>query len=288
MSDETNKPDENTKPDESAKPDEQARAAGQAPDQPAKPEQAETPAAKSPGVEREDAGAGVDQEQAQDEVAVVDESRSTEPTPYGQSRGMWGPQPGDTSGYGGIEREWLPPTTASRPYGGWFDEVVDRMAELVPGAIDRVSTEFGELTCYIHREHIAELARALRDDAYLRFEMLSGVSGVHYPHDTDGELHAVYHLQSFTHNRRLRLEVRVPDADPHVDSVVATYPMADWHERETWDMFGLVFDGHPGLTRILMPDDWVGHPQRKDYPLGGIDVEYKGAVIPPPDQRRRY
>ena len=59
-------------------------------------------------------------------------------------------------------------------------------------------------------------------------------------------------------------------------------------ERETWDMFGIVFDGHPGLTRILMPDDWVGHPQRKDYPLGGIPVEYKGAQIPPPDERRSY
>ena len=62
----------------------------------------------------------------------------------------------------------------------------------------------------------------------------------------------------------------------------------DWHERETWDLFGIVFDGHPALTRILMPDDWPGHPQRKDYPLGGIPVEYKGADIPPPDQRRSY
>ena len=71
-------------------------------------------------------------------------------------------------------------------------------------------------------------------------------------------------------------------------SVVEVYPTADWHERETWDMFGVVFDGHPALTRILMPDDWEGHPQRKDYPLGGIPVEYKGAQIPPPDQRRAY
>ena len=62
----------------------------------------------------------------------------------------------------------------------------------------------------------------------------------------------------------------------------------DWHERETWDFFGIEFDGHPALTRILMPDDWPGHPQRKDYPLGGIPVEYKGAEIPPPDQRRSY
>ena len=79
-----------------------------------------------------------------------------------------------------------------------------------------------------------------------------------------------------------------PDDDPHIPSVVATYPMADWHERETWDMFGIIYDGHPSLTRILMPDDWKGHPQRKDYPLGGVDIEYKGAKVPAPDNRRSY
>jgi NADH-quinone oxidoreductase subunit C len=111
---------------------------------------------------------------------------------------------------------------------------------------------------------------------------------VHYPHESGKELHAVYHLLSMTHNRRIRLEVSCPDADPHIPSVVAVYPTADWHERETYDFFGIVFDGHPALTRIEMPDDWPGHPQRKDYPLGGIPVEYKGATIPPPDERRAY
>ena len=93
---------------------------------------------------------------------------------------------------------------------------------------------------------------------------------------------------SMTWNRRIRVEVTAPDSDPHVPTVSDTYPAADWHERETWDMFGIVFDGHPALTRILMPDDWPGHPQRKDYPLGGIPVEYKGGTVPPPDQRRSY
>ena len=106
--------------------------------------------------------------------------------------------------------------------------------------------------------------------------------------DTGRELHAVYHFTSMTHNRRIRVEVSVPDADPHLPSLCPVYPAVDWHEREAFDMFGLVFDGHPALTRILMPDDWPGHPQRKDYPLGGIPVEYKGASIPPPDQRRSY
>jgi NADH-quinone oxidoreductase subunit C len=66
------------------------------------------------------------------------------------------------------------------------------------------------------------------------------------------------------------------------------YPANDWHEREAWDFFGIVFDGHPALTRILMPDDWSGYPQRKDYPLGGIPVEYERATVPPPNERRPY
>jgi len=146
----------------------------------------------------------------------------------------------------------------------------------------------GEITFHVRREDLLATARHLRDDPRLRFELLSGVSGVHYPDDAGAELHVVHHLLSMTHNRRIRLEVSVPDSDPHLPSVVEIYPTADWHERETWDMFGIVFDGHPALTRILMPDDWPGHPQRKDYPLGGIPVEYKGGTIPPPDQRRSY
>ena len=71
-------------------------------------------------------------------------------------------------------------------------------------------------------------------------------------------------------------------------SICSVYPGDDWSEREAFDLMGIIFDGHPGLTRSAMPDDWVGHPQRKDYPLGGIPVEYKGAVIPPPDTRREY
>lgn len=200
---------------------------------------------------------------------------------------------GDTSGYGGLTQQVDWPTVSRRPYGegdnAWFDDVVDRLVELQPTLGEpAVVVDHGELTLHIPREQLAEVAKHLRDDAALRFEFCSGVSGVHYPHDTGRELHAVIHLVSMTHNRRIRIEVACPDSDPHVPSIVPTYPAADWHERETWDMFGIIFDGHPALTRVLMPDDWPGHPQRKDYPLGGVDVEYKGATIPPPDQRRSY
>ena len=184
----------------------------------------------------------------------------------------------------------LAPSTP-RPYGGYFDEVVDALAQAYPNvaqAIERSIVDRGELTLHVRREKLRDLAQPLRDDQDLRFELLSSLSGVHYPMDAGRELHVVYELTSMTHNRRIRLEVAAPDADPHVPSVVAVWPTADFQERETWDMFGVIFDGHPALTRIMMPDDWPGHPQRKDYPLGGIPVEYKGATIPPPDERRQY
>ena len=201
-------------------------------------------------------------------------------------KGMFGVQgTGDTSGYGGLNRTVEFPAPSAPPFGGWWDEVYDRIGG---EGITKVVIHRGEITFHVSRERLPRLVRHLRDDALLRFEFCSSVSGVHYPADEGRELHAVYHLQSMTHNRRIRLEVSVPDADPHIPSVVATYPTADWHERETYDMFGIIFDGHPALTRILMPDDWPGHPQRKDYPLGGIPVEYKGATIAPAEQRRSY
>ena len=102
-----------------------------------------------------------------------------------------------------------------------------------------------ELTFHVRREHLPTVAQRLRDEPDLRFELCLGVSGVHYPQDTGRELHAVYHLLSITHNRRVRVEGRCPDADPHVPSLCAVYPTNDWHERETYDFFGIVFDGHP-------------------------------------------
>ncbi len=212
----------------------------------------------------------------------------------GMRRGAFGVfDSGDTTGYGGLAKPVMMPAGSEPPYGGWFDEVSQALAaglegRGLPDAVEKVVVHRGEITFFIRRERLLETAQLLRDDAQLRFEMCLGVSGVHYPGDEGRELHAVYHLLSMTHNRRIRVEVVCPDADPHVPSVVSVYPTNDWHERETFDFFGIVFDGHPALTRIQMPDDWPGHPQRKDYPLGGIPVEYKGATIPPPDTRRSY
>lgn len=251
------------------------------------------PTASSPSVRQDGAQRSETREDKVRAAGIVPEGATVEQA-VGVRHGMFGTRgTGDTSGYGGLVAPIVYPGAAQRPYGGWFDEVADalearlRQTEL-ESAIDRVVIHRGEITFHVRRHDLPFVAQMLRDDEALRFELCSGVSGVHYPEDTGRELHAVYHLLSMTHNRRIRLEVAAPDDDPHIPSLVSIYPTIDWHERETWDMFGLQFDGHPALTRILMPDDWPGHPQRKDYPLGGIPVEYKGGSVPPPDQRRSY
>jgi len=218
----------------------------------------------------------------------------TGPGPAGDRRGMFGINgSGDTSGYGRLVRPVALSGSTARPFGGYFDEITDRLtdvlgAETFDAAVVRGVVFRDQLTFEVDRDHLRAVASALRDDELLRFELCCGVSGVHYPDDAGRELHAFYPLLSITHNRRLQLEVTCPDSDPHIPSLFSVYPTCDWHEREAYDFFGIIFDGHPGLTRIEMPDDWVGHPQRKDYPLGGVPVEYHGAQIPPPDQRRSY
>jgi len=206
-------------------------------------------------------------------------------------RGMFGNQgSGDTSGFGGLVRRHARVADSPRPYGGYFDEVYDALEEAYPGfadAIEKVVVDRGELTLFIKGERIAEVCQVMRDDESLRFELCSSVDAVDYLGSDNRRFHISYQLTSMTYRRRVRLEAAVSDG-VSLPSVTSVYPTADWQEREIYDMFGVVFTGHPNLTRILMPDDWEGHPQRKDYPLGGVPVEYKGAEIPPPDQRRVY
>ena len=207
-----------------------------------------------------------------------------------EQNGMFGTQgTGDTSGYGGLVRQAAKLGSAERPYGSYFDQVTDDLERAYPDfsdAIIRVVVDRGELTLHIKKSRLLEVAFILRDK--LKFEMCMGVSGVHYPERKGAELVAVFPLLSMTNNQRIRLEVATSETDPHIPSLVEVWAGNNWHERETFDMFGIIFDGHPGLTRILMPDDWDGHPQRKDYPLGGIAVEYKGASTPAPSNRRIY
>lgn len=162
----------------------------------------------------------------------------------------------------------------------------------------------GELTLICPAERIRELLTFCRDDPDVRCELLADLSGVHWPggefaeqaHETTGwptyvsaatgRMELDYILYSLAHNHRLRLRVLLPDVDPAIDSATPVYGSANFMEREVYDFLGVHFDGHPDLVRILMPDEWEGHPHRKDYPLGGVEVQYKGATVPPPDERK--
>ncbi|MBW0091772.1 NADH-quinone oxidoreductase subunit C [Pseudonocardia sp. KRD-184] len=265
--------------------------------------------ASGPDAQAQRAAGGTAPTAGEEEQAPADvegaEVSGTGATPEGGTRtaapasrerqGMFGVTgSGDTSGFGGLRLPGYAPAPAERPFGGWFDEFADDLAEAlaerdVPrDSVQQITIDRGEITFYVRPERVLDICRTLRDDEGLRFELCSSVSGVDYGEGVPQRLHVAYHLTSMTYRRRIRLEVALDVEDPRVTSVVEVYPTADWHERECWDMFGVVFEGHPALTRILMPDDWEGHPQRKDYPLGGIPVEYKGAEIPPPDERRSY
>ncbi|MDQ3030688.1 MAG: NADH-quinone oxidoreductase subunit C [Actinomycetota bacterium] len=161
-----------------------------------------------------------------------------------------------------------------------------------------------ELTLLAPAERIVELLTFCRDEPDIRCELLADLSGVHWPAgkrtesaqettgwpsyefgDEAGRIEVDYVLYSLTHGHRFRIRVELPDVDPMMPTVTGVYGAANFMEREVYDFFGVQFQGHPNLVRILMPDAWEGFPLRKDYPLGGGDVQYKGATIPPPDQR---
>ena len=130
---------------------------------------------------------------------------------------------------------------------------------------------FGELTLVVPRERIAEVCAHLKSAPGFEFDMLSDVTGVDRGPEEEPRFEVNYHLFSTKRYHRLRLKVLLDQEDVRVPSVVPVWRTANWHERETFDMFGVVFDGHPDLRRILLPDDWQGHALRKDFPLRGYE-----------------
>jgi NADH-quinone oxidoreductase subunit C len=160
----------------------------------------------------------------------------------------------------------------------------DELAGALRRRFDDVLVARSEVTVTVDRDRLLDTLRFLRDDGDLGFTLLVDVSCSDWP-GRDPRVWMAYHLYSPERNHRVRVKVGLPEADLRVPSAVPVFPAANWQEREVFDFFGVVFDGHPDLRRILMPDEWVGYPLRKDEPLGGVPTQYKGAYVPPPDER---
>ncbi len=137
----------------------------------------------------------------------------------------------------------------------------------IPGAVTQVAYWVGDWTIVVPAGQILEIARHLRDAPDAAFDFCSDVTATDWPPRAE-RFDLIYCLYSTRHRHRVRVKARVADLQP-VASVTPVWPSANWLEREVWDMFGVNFTGHPDRRRILMPDDWQGHPQRKDYPLEG-------------------
>jgi NADH-quinone oxidoreductase subunit C len=138
----------------------------------------------------------------------------------------------------------------------------------VPGAVAALSYYLGDWTVIVNAAQIADAVRHLRDAADARFDYLSDLTATDWPPRTEARFDVVYCLYSTVHRHRVRLKVKVGEQQP-LPSVTPVWAAANWLEREVWDMFGVNFTGHPDRRRILMPEDWQGFPQRKDYPLEG-------------------
>jgi NADH-quinone oxidoreductase subunit C len=146
--------------------------------------------------------------------------------------------------------------------------VVQKLRDWDPQAVAEVIDFRGETTVVVPRQRLVRVSEYLAGQPDLLFSFLSDLTPVdRFPIEPRFELN--YHLLSLERRERLRLRVRLPGAEPVVASVVSVWPTANWHEREAFDLFGIRFEGHPDLTRILMPDDWEGYPLRKDYPVEG-------------------
>lgn len=145
--------------------------------------------------------------------------------------------------------------------------VVQKLKEKFPDSVLDTHSFRGDDTVILKKEDIQDVCRYLKSDPELAFDFLSDLCGVDYM-GREPRFEVVYNLFSIKKHHRIRLKAMVGDGEK-IDSVVGIWGTADWHEREAYDMYGIVFEGHPNLTRILMPEDWDGHPLRKDYPLKG-------------------
>lgn len=150
---------------------------------------------------------------------------------------------------------------------------VDKLQATFSDAVLGVAEFRGQTMVRVRKQDLLPVMQFLRDDVDLQYNMLTNLCGVDWIEE-DERFEVVYHLLSIPNRDRICIKVRAAEADPTVPSVVGVWPTANWHEREVYDMFGVVFEGHPDLRRILMPADWEGHPLRKDYDLSYETVAF--------------
>jgi NADH-quinone oxidoreductase subunit C len=152
------------------------------------------------------------------------------------------------------------------------DQIAKMIEEKFPGQVLGTTTHAGQVGVMLKPDLIRDICRFLHDEPPLRMDHLADLTAVDYsayPGDEGLRFEVVYNLFSTVFHHRIRLKVRVPGDEPRVDTVTSIWQTANWHERETYDLMGIIFNGHPDLRRILLPEDWVGHPLRKEYPLKG-------------------
>lgn len=143
--------------------------------------------------------------------------------------------------------------------------VLRKLLDAHPDAVEATHAQHGDATAKVRAEKLVELMQTLRDAPGLEFDMLTDVTCVDYLGE-EPRFEMVYHLYSVARNQRLRIKTRAPGQDPRVPSLCELWPSANWMEREVWDLYGVRFDGHPDLRRILLYEEFEGHPLRKDYP----------------------
>jgi NADH-quinone oxidoreductase subunit C len=161
----------------------------------------------------------------------------------------------------------------------------DELAGMLRSRFADVVSARGEVTVSLAPGEVHEALEWLRGEPDLSFGLLVDLTCTDWP-GRSPRYWVILHLRSAERGQRVRVKVGLPDADqPRMPSVTGLFPAADWYEREVYDFYGVVFDGHPDLRRIELPDEWSGHPMRKTEPLAGVRTQYHGASVPPPDQR---
>lgn len=157
-------------------------------------------------------------------------------------------------------------------------QIAEKIKEKFPDEVLEIKEFRGQVSVTLKKNRILEICRYLHSDPTLDFNYLIDLCGVDYLPKKDNRFEIVYHLYSIKRRHAIRLKAEVPENDPAIDSVTAIWAGANWHERECYDMYGIAFTGHPDLRRILMPEDWEGHPLRKDYDIKGAAKEWAGFI----------